>query len=665
MKKNYFLIIAILFGWFSSVQAVDVTVQVDLNGVPDYYAGGSVWIMLDNTWTEYYDMTDADEDGIWEYIVTQDVGTDLYFKFGYQTGPDPWTEYVEETVPTECAEDNGLRMVVVPETNVTLPAVSYESCFEAGITIRVDLSERTDLYEGGAVWVYMDDDWFEYYDMLGGVDDIYYYTLQKDAGTTMQYSFSYQTGPDPNYDYVVETVPPECANANGYRELLVPTGDTTLPKFLYGSCSEASGAVVPTYTITFRVDMRELPLIDLYEGGSVWLNINDWTEYYDMTDDDSDDIYTYDYVADSGSTILYKYSYQSGPDPDYDYTDEAVPAECASALSEWDREHVVTQDMILPAYLLGSCGVYGDPGTEKVMVTFSVELGGDSVLTNGMWMVTKSPWSWREQMHTTGDVYESTVRLFKDQTIPYTFVYGGKDNWDGEESVPPACNYGTETAPERLFEGAQADSVMPVIPFGQCLGSKNVTFRVNMKNVSMNVGDTVWMIVNPGGAWMVMSNDDEDDIYELTLPQVPGTEVFYRYSYGTSAIWDEEIVPAECAFDFEGTDHRKVVVADEDEVLPDYLYGSCEVGSAGIAELYENFNVYPNPANSFLTLELLKDHQSIEIDLLDISGRRISSNQFDGQKIITLPVKDLATGIYLLQINTENGMYNNKVLIEN
>jgi len=405
MKKNYFLLMAILLGWFSPVNATDIKIQVDINGAPDFYEGGSVWVMMDNSWTEYFTMADEDSDGIFEYTVTRDAGTTLYFKFSYQNGPDPDWDYVVEVVPDDCSSDDGLRELLVPDENITLPAYAYGSCFEAGLTIRVDLSKISDLYEGGAVWVYMDDNWVEYYDMVLSQDEnIYSYFIQKEPGTTMQYSFSYQNGPDPDWDYVVETVPAECANANGYREVLIPVADSTLPAFLYGSCEEASVGPVPTYTIIFNVDMRELPIIDLYEGGAVWLNINDWSEWYDMTDDDMDDIYTYDYVADSGTTIIYKFSYQSGPDPDWDYTDEIVPAECASPSSEGDREHEVTGDAVLPAFLLGSCGVYGDPGTEKVMVTFSVELGGDSVQTNGMWMVTKYPWSWRQQMHTTGDV---------------------------------------------------------------------------------------------------------------------------------------------------------------------------------------------------------------------------------------------------------------------
>jgi len=663
MKKIYLPILLILFGWISSVQAVDITIQVDINGVSDYYSDGDVWIMMDNTWTEWYIMTDENSDGIFEYIITKDAGMDVYYKFAYQNGPDPDWDYVEETVPDDCSEANGLRMIIVPGENTTLPAVSFGSCFEAGITIRVDLREITDLYEGGAVWVYMDDNWEEYYDMMHYADDIYYYTLQKDEGTIMQYSFAYQNGPDPDYDYTWEIVPVECANANGYRELMVPAGDTLLPTFLYQSCSEYQGEVT-TFTTTFSVDMRELPLIDLYEGGSVWLNINEWTEYYDMTDEDMDDIYTYDYVADSGTMIIYKFSYQSGPDPDNDYTDESVPGECSSSFSETNRDIFVDQDSILPAFMLGACGVYGDPGTEKVMVTFSVELAGDSVATNGMWMVTKSPWSWREQIHTTGDVYASTVRLFKGQSVPYTYVYGGKDNWDGEESVPEECNFGTVTAPERLFAGAEEDSIMPVIPFGECLTGDlvSVTFRVDMKDVNMAEGDVVWVWASPGyEEWPEMWDEDEDGIYELELNFEPGTEVAYIYSYGTWEVYDIEVVPTECSDEAE---NRFFTVGDDAETLPAYIYGTCDERPDGIDELNNMFSVYPNPARDFINVELNENPQDFIIQILDLTGQKVAEIIGSMQRKVSIPVEHLSQGFYIIQIKTETNIYSRKIVIE-
>jgi len=648
-----------MLGLLSSAFAVDVKIQVDLNSVTDYYPDGSVWIMMDNDWEVYYNMEDADADLIFEYtVVSAETDDIIYYKFSYQNGPDEWNDYVVETIPDECSADNGLRMFTVGNENETLPAFVYGSCFEAGITLRVDLSERDDVYESGSVWVVMDDNWEEYYDMMMFSEGVYFYTLEKDAGTILQYSFSYQNGPDPDNDYVWETVPAECANENGYRELLVPEGDTVLPAFLYGKCTEASGT---KFTTTFQVDMRDPIIIDLYDGGGVWLNINDWTDYYDMTDDDGDNIYTFELEQDSGTTILYKYSYQYGPDPDADYMDEPVPDECSSPSSEWNREHTVTMDVTLPAVLMGSCGAFGDEGTEKFDVTFSVKLAGDSVSTNGMWMVSKNPWSWRQQMNTEGDIYSSSMKLYKDLTIPYTYVYGGKDNWDGEESLPEACNFGTETAPERLFEGTDKDTILPVAPFGGCIGDPDpvtVTYVVDMNGETLTEGDIVWAYIWPNDIWAVMADDDGDGVFTVNVNHVPGTEVQYFYAYGTEAIWDEETVPDPCS-DSEG--YRSFTVGEADHTLPSYIYGTCDV--TGIPEFERQFAIYPNPVSENLYLEIIEINTVLNIKLSDVTGRTVYSSEEYGQKELAIPVGSLNNGIYILQIKSGKNSFSKKVLV--
>ena len=663
MKKNYLIIGLILLGFIFTATAVDVKIQVDLNSASDFYPDGGVWIMMDNNWTEYWDMTDADGDGIFEYTVTKDAGTDVYYKFSYQNGADPDNDYVVETVPDDCATIDGLRMTVVPDANETLPAVVYESCYTAGITMRVDLSERDDVYEGGAVWVYMDDNWEEYYDMIHDGGGIYYYSLQMDTRQELQYSFSYQNGADPDNDYVVEWVPSECSNDNGYRYLPLPSGDTTLPAFLFDKCTEATEEEVPTYLTTFRVDMQDPVIIDLYAGGGVWLNINNWTDSYDLTDEDGDKIYSVEVEQDSGTKILYKISYQYGPNPDSDYIDEAVPEECASSQSSWDREYIATKDSILPAILVGSCGEFGDPGTEKFDVVYNVELGGDSVVENSMWMVTKNPWSWREQMASVGDVYSSSMKLFKDQTIPYTYVYGGQDNWSGEESVPPACNFGTESAPERLFEGTSADTIIPVVQFGGCIGDPDdvqITYQVDMNGEDMADGDIVWLYIEEGDQWPVMSDDDENGIYSVTLSQMPGVEVFYYYSYGTNDIYDEEEVPSECSNE---DGYRKYTVADADHVLPSVIYGTC--GYTSIPEFGETFAIYPNPANNFLTIDLGNLNIDTQISISDITGRLVQQLESTRSSKIVIPVNELNQGLYFIQVKSGNDTFSKKILISN
>ena len=63
----------------------------------------------------------------------------------------------------------------------------------------------------------------------------------------------------------------------------------------------------------------------------------------------------------------------------------------------------------------------------------------------------------------TGSISTGTVEVGAYNTYPYTFVNGGQDNWDGEESVPEECNFGTPSAPERHVEVEDQDVILDIV----------------------------------------------------------------------------------------------------------------------------------------------------------------------------------------------------------
>ncbi len=72
-------------------------------------------------------------------------------------------------------------------------------------------------------------------------------------------------------------------------------------------------------------------------------------------------------------------------------------------------------------------------------------------------------------------------------------------------------------------------------------------------------------------------------------------------------------------------------------------------------ELYSNdFNIYPNPASDFITIELSKITRSSLI-VYSLDGRQIINLDFSSDKM-TLDVSMLTSGTYLLQIINDNGI---------
>jgi len=400
--------------------------------------------------------------------------------------------------------------------------------------------------------------------------------------------------------------------------------------------------------VTFQVQMDSVPA----EGPYIWIpNYGDLWET--LVDDNADLIYTYTVDIEPGTQLWYSYwvTWDEG---------EEVPAESRFHDANF-RFLIVPND----AYMVPVVGYGQNPAVlpTKVDVTFKVELQGDSAVNNGMWMVNKNPWQWEELTHTGDGVFEKTWQPFADQMMYYTFVYGGEDNWEGEESVPEECNLGTPDAPERRFDGASGDSIMPVIPFGECVGSSNlvsVTYRVNMSEITVGDDEVVWLHINPGDLWPEMSDDDADGIYEIQMNHSPGDEIFFFYAYGTWEVWDEEVIPAACAD--ETTGHRYLLVGEEPTVLPDYFYGTCDITS--VAELDQSFSIYPNPASNRITVEFPEYHNNINIKLMDVNGRVVNTYKFENTSLVTLQLNELTQGIYFLQAFTGKGNITQKILIE-
>ncbi len=81
-----------------------------------------------------------------------------------------------------------------------------------------------------------------------------------------------------------------------------------------------------------------------------------------------------------------------------------------------------------------------------------------------------------------------------------------------------------------------------------------------------------------------------------------------------------------------------------------------------------DLNVFPNPANDFINVELTLDQLSTNVNytLYDLNGRVLRQLQRNNikQHVESISVSDLNTGVYLLQISTDVGQVVKKVLVK-
>ncbi|MCC6817756.1 MAG: T9SS type A sorting domain-containing protein [Bacteroidia bacterium] len=102
------------------------------------------------------------------------------------------------------------------------------------------------------------------------------------------------------------------------------------------------------------------------------------------------------------------------------------------------------------------------------------------------------------------------------------------------------------------------------------------------------------------------------------------------------------------------TSNAKATWINKDAAAKFSLNCNFKVGISDL-ESDEQFFVYPNPAASFLLIESI--NKIISINILDAMGRTININLSENN---TLDVSNLSNGVYLLQIETVNGVISKK-----
>lgn len=74
------------------------------------------------------------------------------------------------------------------------------------------------------------------------------------------------------------------------------------------------------------------------------------------------------------------------------------------------------------------------------------------------------------------------------------------------------------------------------------------------------------------------------------------------------------------------------------------------------------FAVYPNPANDFINISNSENIQVSNIKITDLNGRVVKQSNFDNVSNINLNVSDLSAGIYMMNINTNEGSTVKKII---
>ena len=90
------------------------------------------------------------------------------------------------------------------------------------------------------------------------------------------------------------------------------------------------------------------------------------------------------------------------------------------------------------------------------------------------------------------------------------------------------------------------------------------------------------------------------------------------------------------------------------------------VSTSSLPNDIEHLTIYPNPFNENVNMNItLATQQELSIDVIDVSGREISNTiqtLQKGENTISLPLKDLTSGIYFVRLTSENGVTTRRII---
>ena len=237
----------------------------------------------------------------------------------------------------------------------------------------------------------------------------------------------------------------------------------------------------------------------------------------------------------------------------------------------------------------------------RVSVTFRVDMSKQTVSANGVHIAGNfqaiagygADWdpASTAMADLNGDkVYEITV------TIPpglYEYKYVNDNTWNGAENPPSACTLG-ENHNRFVNIGNNDLSLIPVL-FNSC--NAELLFSVDMGNQQVlsegvHVMGTFQSSAGFPNNWdpatVALQDLNHDGVYDARIPVAAGQ---YEYLYVNGKLSaNAEIPPSQCSvINNEGKAVRTTTVGADNDTLPVYRFGSCDISNPSISTNYQTY----------------------------------------------------------------------------
>ena len=116
---------------------------------------------------------------------------------------------------------------------------------------------------------------------------------------------------------------------------------------------------------------------------------------------------------------------------------------------------------------------------------------------------------------------------------------------------------------------------------------------------------------------------------------------------------------------YSGTYYLKVESCDsafDPEIQYQMTFGCDPINSISDSELLYNIITYPNPFNDYLVFESVElINQEVEIELFDITGKRVFHEKAIFTKSHQISTGDIANGLLMLKVKSKNKIFTSKI----
>ena len=217
-------------------------------------------------------------------------------------------------------------------------------------------------------------------------------------------------------------------------------------------------------------------------------------------------------------------------------------------------------------------------------VTFRVDMQGQTGFPAPEVIGTFNNWCFycNPMTDSNGDgIFETTINL-PAGNYEYKFAYGFiiGNYYAGQEVLTPGSSCTTTNSGltnRHLY--VSGNSVLPVVCWGSCTTCSattyNVTFKLDMQNVSGFTTPEIVVTFNMCAGCIPMTDLNGDNIWEVTIPLMPGSYE-YKFIYDSWDFGQENLTPgSSCTTTNSGYTWRFITVSS-DVILPVVCWESCQ-----------------------------------------------------------------------------------------